>query len=126
MDGRSLPISVWSWLRTNVRFAEEWPHVVASLPVLAGPPQEGGRVGDCNDLAVAVAALAKLGRVPARWALGYNRLGEPCHVWAQLWNGSCWIDVDPSPGAPAPGEGCVVDALDGRVVAWVPIEVGDV
>ena len=107
-----------------MRFHEEWPHVVASLPVLAGPPNEGGRVGDCNDLAVAVAALATLGRVPARWALGYNRAGEPNHIWAQLWNGQCWIDVDPSPGAPAPGAGCVIDALEGRVVAWVPIEVG--
>ena len=123
-DPRSLQTSVWSWLRTNVRYHPEYPHVFASLPVLAGPAELGGRVGDCNDYAVAVAALATLGRVPARWALGYNREGEPCHIWAQLWDGNCWIDVDPSPGAPAPGEGCVVDALDGRVVAWVPIEVG--
>jgi transglutaminase-like putative cysteine protease len=120
-----LAVSIWSWLRTNVRYHEEWPHVVASLGVLTGPAREGGRVGDCNDYAVAVAALAKLGRVPARWALGYNRQGEPCHIWAQLWDGHCWLDVDPSPGAPRPGDGCVIDAADGRVVAWVPISVED-
>ena len=112
-DPRALPWSVWSWARDDVRFHEEFPQVVSDVPRLIDAP-----VGDCNDLAVAVSALAAAGRVPYRWALGYDQSGEPVHIWAQLLHEGVWLDVDPSPGAPAPGNGKVVDVPGARVVGY--------
>jgi transglutaminase-like putative cysteine protease len=90
--------------------------VVASFPELVNSP-----VGDCNDFAVAMAALGIAGRYPARFALGFDKIGEPVHIWAQLWNGREWLDVDPTPGAPPPGEGSPVDVPGARVVGWEPV-----
>lgn len=112
-DPAPLPWAVWKWARNDVRFQAEAPQVVADLPRLIDAP-----VGDCNDLAVAVAALAKAGGIPYRWALGYDQAGEPVHIWAQLLHGGQWLDVDPSPGAPAPLAGKVVDVAGARVVGY--------
>ncbi len=91
---------------------------MASFPELINAP-----VGDCNDFAVAMAALGKAGRYPARFALGYDDTGEPVHIWTQLWTGSEWVDVDPTPGAPPPGQGSPVDVPGARVVGWDPISI---
>jgi transglutaminase-like putative cysteine protease len=112
-DPRPLPWAVWTWARNDIRFHEERPHVVASLRRLLDAP-----VGDCNDLTIAVTALAHAGRVPVRWALGFDRTGEPVHIWAQLMHQGEWLDVDPSPGAPPPGAGKVVDVPGTAVVGY--------
>ena len=93
---------------------------MASLPELINAP-----VGDCNDYAVAMAALGMAGQYPARFALGYDSRRVPVHVWTQLWDGSRWVDVDPTPGAPPPGEGSPVDVPGASVVGFdvLPVEV---
>ena len=93
--------------------------MVASLPELINAP-----VGDCNDFAVAMAALARSGRIPVRFALGYDQTGEPVHIWAQLFHQGQWVDVDPTPGAPPPGQGSPVDVPGARVVGYDAIPVG--
>jgi hypothetical protein len=115
-----LPRAIWEWAKDNVRYHREDPHVVASLPELINAP-----VGDCNDYAVAMAALGMAGQYPARFALGYDSQRVPVHVWAQLWTGSQWVDVDPTPGAPPPGEGSPVDVPGASVVGFdvLPVEV---
>jgi hypothetical protein len=92
---------------------------VASLPEFLNSP-----VGDCNDYAVVMAALGMAGHLPARWALGHNSQGVPNHIWTQLWDGSNWVDVDPTPGAPPPGEGSPVDVPGGEVLSFdiLPVE----
>ena len=98
--------------------------MVASVPVLYGDPCKGGGVGDCNDYAVAVAALGMMGRYEARWCLGLDAGGEPVHIWTQLRQpGGEWIDVDPTPGAPEPGRGSPVDIPGAQVVGWTAIPV---
>jgi hypothetical protein len=112
-DPAPLPWAVFNWARDDIRFHREAPQVVADLPRLIDAP-----VGDCNDLTVAVTALAKAGGVPVRWALGFDRYGEPKHIWAQLFHGGQWLDVDPSPGAPEPGAGDVVDVPGATVIGY--------
>ncbi len=113
------PLAIWTWASENLRFQPEFPQVVASLPELINVP-----VGDCNDFAVAVAALGIAGRIPARFALGYDRTGEPVHIWTQLYHEGQWVDVDPSPGAPPPGHGSPVDVPGVTVVGWDVIPIG--
>ena len=98
---------------------------MASVPVLYGDPCKGGGVGDCNDFAVAVAALGMVGRYDARWAVGLDARGEPVHIWTQLRRpGGQWIDVDPTPGAPPPGLGSPVDIPGAQVVGWTAVNIG--
>ena len=120
----ALPASVFLSMRDRIRYHHEDPHVVATLPVLYGDPCKGGGVGDCNDFAVSTAALGKIGRYQVRWALGLDAEGFPAHVWTQMRRDQgAWIDVDPTPGAPAPGGGSPVDVPGARIVGWVPIDV---
>lgn len=90
---RSLPLATWNFLRQRIRFHLEGPReVVADLPRLLDYP-----VGDCDDLAVAVATLGLAGKMPARFAMGIDTSGSPVHVWTELWDGAAWIGVDPHP-----------------------------
>ena len=118
-DTNPPPLAIWTWATENLRYQQEYPQVVASLPELINTP-----VGDCNDFAVAVAALGISGRIPARFALGYDRTGEPVHIWAQLFHGGEWVDVDPTPGAPPPGHGSPVDVPGATVVGFDAIPIG--
>ena len=123
-DPAPLPVSIFKSLKNRVRYHREDPHVVASVPILYGDPCKGGGVGDCNDFAVAVAALGLMGRYQARWAIGLDAAGEPVHIWTQLRQpGGEWIDVDPTPGAPEPGHGSPVDIPGAQVVGWTAVHV---
>ena len=117
-DPSPAPWAIWSWARRDVRFENEYPQVVASLPRLLDAP-----VGDCNDLAVATAALLMAARVPVRWALGYDKAGKPRHIWTQAKWGDQWIHVDPSPGAEPPGGRAPHKVSNATVTAWEPISI---
>jgi transglutaminase-like putative cysteine protease len=114
-----MPLAVWSWAKHAFRYQQEYPHVVANLPQMLRFP-----VGDCNDFAVVTAALAIAGRVPVRWALGYDARGVPRHVWSQYFFDGQWVDVDPTPGAPPPGDGSPVDVPGVKLVGYdvIPVE----
>jgi transglutaminase-like putative cysteine protease len=124
-DSRALPAALWSSLRSRVRYHRESPHVVGTVSGLYGDPCKGGGVGDCNDYAMASAALGLAGRYEARWALGFDQDGDVVHVWTQLRPYPTpmdpdpeWIDVDPTPGAPPPGMGSPVDVPGAHVVGY--------
>ena len=112
------PWAIWSWARRDVRFQDEYPQVVASLPKLLEAP-----VGDCNDLAVATAALLSSARIPVQWALGYDSQGKPRHIWTMAKWGDRWIHVDPSPGADAPGGMPPQSVSNARIERWDPITI---
>jgi len=119
-DPSPLPLAVWKWAKSALRYQPEFPHVVSSLSQMLKTP-----VGDCNDFAIVTAALGMAGRVPVRWALGYDQQGTPRHIWTQyFWEGK-WIDVDPTPGAPAPGDGSPIDVPGVTIVGYdvIPTQV---
>lgn len=81
-------------------------------------------VGDCNDFAVVTAALGISGRVPVRWALGYDSSGAPAHIWTQYFWEDKWVSVDPTPGAPSPGDGSPVDVPGVSIVGYDVLPIG--
>ena len=116
-DSSPAPEAIWNWARNDVRFHDEWPQVVASLPKLLQAP-----VGDCNDLAVAVASLLAAARIPVRFALGFDDSGRPRHIWAQAYRNG-WIHVDPSPQAPPPGTTAPTEVINATISDWEPIAI---
>ena len=112
------PWAVWNWARRDIRFQDEWPQVVSSLPRLIDAP-----VGDCNDLAVATAVLLRDARLPVRWALGYDDAGKPRHIWTQVYWAGRWMHVDPSPGAEPPGGDAPTMVANATVSEWQPIYI---
>ena len=110
-DPSPAPWAVWQWARRDIRFHDEWPQVVASLPRLLQAP-----VGDCNDLAIAA-------RLPVRWALGYDDDGKPRHIWTQAYYNRQWLNVDPSPGADPPGGNPPYEVINATISAYDPIAV---
>lgn len=92
------PLAVCAALR-RLRYVREWPEIIVDLRTLVSL-----RAGDCDDMAVASAALlARLGW-PSLWAIGW-RDGSASHVWTAVpvcvgrsyekktW---CVLDVDPT------------------------------
>ena len=82
-------------------------------------------MGDCNDFAVSTAALGTIGRYQVRWAHGFDHEGDVVHVWTQMRpepipgiEAAEWVDVDPTPGAPAPGGGSPLDVPGARIVGY--------
>ena len=112
------PWAVWDWARRDIRFHDEWPQVVASLPRLLQAP-----VGDCYDLALATAVLLMAARLPVRWALGYDDEGKPRHIWTQVYYDRRWLNVDPSPGADPPGGKPPYQVINATVSAYDPVDV---
>jgi transglutaminase-like putative cysteine protease len=61
------------------------------------------RAGDCSEHAVLVAAVARRLGIPARVVVGYALIGDEQvgfavgHAWAQLHDGTRWLDVDATP-----------------------------
>ena len=117
-DPSPAPWAVWNWARRDIRFHDEWPQVVASLPRLIQAP-----VGDCNDLALATAALLMAARLPVRWALGFDDEGKPRHIWTQVYWGNQWLHVDPSPGADPPGGKAPSTVINATVSDYEPIDI---
>ena len=112
------PWAVWEWARRDVRFHNEWPQVVSSLSRLLQAP-----VGDCNDLAVATAALLQAARYPVRWALGFDDEGKPRHIWTQAYYDGKWLNVDPSPGADPPGGAPPYQVINATISAYEPVDI---
>lgn len=117
-DSAPAPWAIWRWARNDVRFHDEYPQIVASLPRLLDAP-----VGDCNDLAVATAVLLRAARLPVQWALGYDEQGKPRHIWTMVKWGDHWLHVDPSPGAEPPGGLAPSRVANATINNWEPFSI---
>jgi hypothetical protein len=58
------------------------------------------RKGDCTEHALLLVALSRSLNIPAREVGGYTYSDQEgafwAHAWAQIYNGTRWIDVDPA------------------------------
>lgn len=77
------------------------------------------RSGDCTEHSVLLAALARIKKIPSQTVAGvvYTEQGGPhgafgYHMWAQLWLGGRWIDMDPTFGQIEPDATHVALAIE--------------
>lgn len=89
--------AIVDYIRRHVRYTRERPETLVGLEALWALG-----AGDCDDMAVAVAALGMRLDYRPRWAVGLDGHGQACHVWAQLLSPASgrWLDCDPTPGVP--------------------------
>lgn len=102
MGGSGSPIAraqlLKAWLTPRYRFEPD----PLELEVISAPDlqlcrfQVDGFVsGDCDDLAVLVAALGILAGLRPRFVVIALETGGPFeHVWTELWDGMRWLDYD--------------------------------
>jgi len=102
MGGSGSPIvraqRLKEWLTPRYRFEPD----PLELEVISAPDlqlcrfQVDGFVsGDCDDLAVLVAALGILAGLRPRFVVIALETGGPFeHVWTELWDGMRWLDYD--------------------------------
>jgi transglutaminase-like putative cysteine protease len=83
------------------------------------------RSGHCEYFATAAVLLLRAAGTPARYAVGYaisserrsdgwrTVRGSDGHAWVRMWNGTQWVDFDPTP--PAHFEPEVISGWQGRL-----------
>ncbi len=92
LDANLLALS--TWVREWIRYTHEQPETLSTLGALQRIP-----VGDCDDMAIALASLVWRLGYPwrrQRFAVGWKGL-HPRHVWLEvLGAGARWVPLDPS------------------------------
>ncbi len=86
-------LALCEFVREVIRYQTEDPETFVSLDALLWLG-----AGDCDDMAIALAALLMRAGWPVRFAVGM-RDGAAVHVWVRTReqsDGSTWFDLDPS------------------------------
>lgn len=90
--------ALFSLVRDGIRYVRDI-HDVETLST-ADKTLEG-RIGDCDDQTVLLAALCEAIGYPTRFVVaGYTTPGEVEHVYMQVFAGGIWIDADPTEHQP--------------------------
>lgn len=92
------PAAIRQWLIRRFRFVRD-PQGVELLKSPSVMLQEweigGEATGDCDDAAILGAAVALASRYRVRWVvLGFHRGGPFGHVYAEVWDGQKWQNLD--------------------------------
>ena len=110
-------VALQAWFRDNGNFdysLEVAPGSGADALVAFLTPEEGGRVGYCEQFASAMAVMARSLDIPARVAIGFlspDRVSEDVwqysawdlHAWPELYfQGAGWVRFEPTPSSRAP------------------------
>ena len=87
-----------AWVRDSIRYVRD----VHALETLTDPVVVmARRVGDCDDQATLLAALAESVGYPSRFVVGaFAAPGAWDHVWLQVFAAGAWIDADPTEHEP--------------------------
>lgn len=85
--------TLWQWVANNVRYTMD-TNDVEVVSDAYGTLQRG--YGDCDDIAVLLAALLETTGHRAKIIAGGNTEGCYAHVWAEARCGTGWIAVDAS------------------------------
>lgn len=86
------------WLRRHVKFIPDpigAEYLVAPLDMLEGVARHGVAAGDCDDVAMLGAALARAVGLPTRLtAVAFDEAMPYRHVFAEAHDGSDWRELD--------------------------------
>lgn len=90
---------VREWLSDHTKWMPDPERTEYLVPpaVLLGELQRGAprAGGDCDDVAMLGAALGKAVGIPARFtAVAFEPMGAYRHVFAELWDGQTWRELD--------------------------------
>lgn len=91
------PLEIWTILKQNTTYKNDPPGVelLQSMPSLLDDNYWGiPGAGDCDCFTIAALTCAAARGIPARAVIVGNSKNAPTHVYAQLWDGSRWIDFD--------------------------------
>ncbi len=91
------PKEIWFILKDNLVYKNDPPGIelLQSFPSLMNDNYWGiPGAGDCDCFTIAALACAAARGIPARAVIVGNSSEAPTHVYAQLWDGSRWIDFD--------------------------------
>ena len=102
--------AVFNFVRDRVRYTRD---IVDVETVSSARKTLEGRIGDCDDQSVLLAALLEAVGYSTRFVVaGYNTATDLEHVYTQVFIGDQWIDADPT--EPHPLGWCA----DGATVAY--------
>ena len=99
-DPLALVTAVQAWVNRTIRYVREYPETICAPWVTVE-----WQIGDCDDMAILLAAVLRTARVPMRLAFGgWKPRGEPVplgHVWSEAWVERAKAPVPP--GVTVPG-----------------------
>jgi len=84
-------------LKDNLTYKNDPPGIelLQSFPSLMNDNYWGvPGAGDCDCFTIAALACAAARNIPARAVIVGNNSEAPSHIYAQMWDGSRWIDFD--------------------------------
>ena len=84
-----MTLRILAWLRSRLRYGGPVGSRQGPVKALAAGQ---GRCWDYTDVFV---TLCRQAGIPARQVAGWLA-GTSGHIWAQVWLGSAWFDVDPT------------------------------
>lgn len=85
--------AIFNYVRDNIRYVKD-VHQVETLSTAAKTMQ--GRIGDCDDQTVLLAAMLEAVGYPTRFAVAAYRSGNFEHVYLQVLGHGQWISLDPT------------------------------
>ena len=97
MQSGALP-EIEKWIRAHYMYRPEHEEILRSPDFMMRDLERQGYVeGDCDDIAIFIAALFKCLRIPVRFtAIRYNAIPEFGHVFTEVWTGNGWTVIDPT------------------------------
>ena len=91
-DTRGELAAIYQWVRDNIRYRYD-PRGLEWIQAPDRTVQE--KAGDCDDLAILIAALVQAIGHRTRYRTVGKTDKRQSHVHAQAWDGSAWVDMDP-------------------------------
>jgi transglutaminase-like putative cysteine protease len=89
--------ALFNFVRDSIRYVRD-VHGVETL--MAPPTTLAVRLGDCDDQACLLACMLESVGYPSRFVVAGYDAGVFEHVYLQAWDGSQWIDLDPTEPQP--------------------------